>query len=112
MILIFSPQPISLGGDMSELDKETIHYLATLSRIATKEEEEESLLVDLRKILNLVAQLEEVDTEELEPTLHVFADLINVSREDHVGETLDRATFLANAPSHTGGMVRVPPVFT
>lgn len=97
---------------MSELDRETIHYLATLSRIATTEEEEQGLLVDLRKILNLVAQLEEVDTEGVEPTLHVFPQLVNVTREDRVEDQLDRAVFLANAPSHTGGMVRVPPVLT
>jgi aspartyl-tRNA(Asn)/glutamyl-tRNA(Gln) amidotransferase subunit C len=31
-------------------------------------------------------------------------------REDKVGETLPRELFLANAPSHVGGLIRVPPV--
>ncbi len=29
-------------------------------------------------------------------------------REDKTGDLLDRELFLANAPSHIGGMVRVP----
>jgi len=31
-------------------------------------------------------------------------------REDLVVPTLTREEFLANAPAHVGGMVRVPPV--
>jgi aspartyl-tRNA(Asn)/glutamyl-tRNA(Gln) amidotransferase subunit C len=95
---------------MSNLNKDTIHYLATLSRIATSDEEEEGLLGDLTKILNLVEELSGVDTDEVEPTLHVFPHIVNVTREDEVKEPLDRATFLDNAPSHTGGMVRVPTI--
>ena len=36
--------------------------------------------------------------------------MANVTREDVVGELLNREAFLANAPSHVGGMIRVPPV--
>ncbi|MBI3236171.1 MAG: aspartyl/glutamyl-tRNA amidotransferase subunit C [Chlamydiales bacterium] len=40
----------------------------------------------------------------------VLKGLRNVMRKDEVGTPLSREEFLANAPSHVGGMVRVPPV--
>ncbi|WP_068468113.1 Asp-tRNA(Asn)/Glu-tRNA(Gln) amidotransferase subunit GatC [Candidatus Protochlamydia phocaeensis] len=95
---------------MAELDKETIKKLTRLCRIDCTEEEQESLLKDLKKILDYIEQLQEIDTENVQPCNHVLDDIANVMREDAVGEVLDREVFLANAPSHIGGMIRVPPV--
>lgn len=96
---------------MSKLDKETIKYLTRLCRIDCTEEEQESLLKDLKKILDYFEQLEEINTDNVRPCNHVLEDMQNVMREDVVGEVLKRDDFLANAPSHTGGMIRVPPLF-
>lgn len=95
---------------MAELNKESIEELSKLSRIGCTEEEQEAILRDLKKILNYVEQLNEIDTEHVLPCNHVLDDIANVMREDIVGETMPREVFLANAPSHTGGLVRVPPV--
>jgi aspartyl-tRNA(Asn)/glutamyl-tRNA(Gln) amidotransferase subunit C len=57
-----------------------------------------------------VAELDEVDADGFEPCYRVLETLKNIMREDVVGETLPRDLFLANAPSHVGGLVRVPPV--
>ncbi len=95
---------------MSNLDKETIRQLTALCRIDCSEEEQNSLLKDLRKILEYFENLKEIDTENVPPCNHVLEGMCNVMREDVVGETLNRDEFLANAPSHIGGMVRVPPI--
>ena len=95
---------------MAQLDKQTIKNLVALSRIDCTEEEQEHLLKDLKSILNYIDQLNEVDTESVPPCNHVIKDVANLTREDQTGETLPRETFLANAPSHVGGMIRVPPV--
>lgn len=95
---------------MIKLDKATIQQLTRLCRIDCTEEEQESLLKDLRKILNYIEQLQEVDTENIPPCNHVLEGLANVMREDIVGEVLNREIFLANAPAHIGGMIRVPPI--
>jgi len=95
---------------MSDLNKETIKYLTQLSRIECTEAEQESLLKDLQKILNYVEQLQEVETENVLPCNHVLAGMQNVMREDIPGETMPREVFLNNAPAHTGGLIRVPPV--
>lgn len=95
---------------MANLDKETIRKLSELSRIDCTEEEQESLLKDLRSILNYFDQLQEVDTGDTPPCNNVLAGMANVFREDTIGPTLPREVFLANSPAHTGGLIRVPPV--
>ena len=96
---------------MAKLNKDVIKTLTKLSRIQCTEEEQEALLQDLQKIVAYIEQLEEVDTEGIPPCNHVLEEIVNVMREDEVGETLPREEFLKNAPDQVGGMIRVPPVF-
>lgn len=93
---------------MTTLDKETIKKLTQLCRIDCTEEEQDSLLEDLRKILDYIEQLQEINTENVPPCNHVLEGMANVMRKDFVGQLLDRETFLANAPAHIGGLIRVP----
>lgn len=95
---------------MANLDKETLKKLTQLSRIDCTEEEQEGLLEDLRKILTYVDQLSEIETKDVVPCNHILEDIVNVMREDRVGEILPRDVFLGNAPSQVGGMIKVPPV--
>lgn len=95
---------------MSKLDKKVIKSLIQLSRIDCTEEEQERLLKDLAGILEYMEQLQSIDTSHVEPCNHVLEDIHNVMREDISGETLPREVFLDNAPSHVGGLIRVPPV--
>ena len=96
---------------MSQLNQETIAYLTRLSRIDCSDEEQKKLLIDLKKILAYVDQLQEVDTEDVAPCNQVLENTYNVMREDIPEEPLSRELFLTNAPSHIGGMIRIPPVF-
>jgi len=95
---------------MSHLNHDSIKKLTELSRIDCSEEEREALLKDLKKILAYVDQLQELETDGVEPCNHLLEDVANVMRDDVVGETLPRKVFLENSPAHTGGMIRVPPV--
>lgn len=95
---------------MAEINRESLKKLKTLCRIDFSEDEQESLLHDLQNILNYIELLQEVDTENVKPLNHVLSDVVNVTREDVVGETLPRDLFLKNAPDQIGGLIRVPPV--
>ncbi len=95
---------------MAELTKETIQNLTKLCRIPCSEQEQAAILQDLQKILFYTDQLQEVDTENVAPCDYVLEDMVNVMREDVTGETLPRDLFLANAPAHTRGLIRIPPV--
>ncbi len=93
-----------------QFDEKELRKLAKLCRIECSEEEQKTLVQNLRNILAYVEQLNEIDTGNVEPCYRILEGISNVMREDESGETLDRELFLANAPSHVGGMVRVPPV--
>ncbi len=95
---------------MAHLDRESLAKLAELARIAISLDEEERLLKDLGKILRHVERLTSLDTSGAPPFRTVLPELVNVMCEDEVGEVLSRADFLANAPAHIGGMIRVPPI--
>lgn len=96
--------------EMEQLDKKTIKNLTGLCRIQCTEEEEEAILQDLKKILSYIDLLNEIDTSDVKPCNQVLEGIVNVWREDATGETMPRETFLSNAPSQVGGLVKVPPV--
>lgn len=95
---------------MADLNKETIKHLTRLCRIDCTDQEQDEILKDLKQILDYIELLQEINTDNVLPCYQVLENLVNVTREDEVGKTLNRDTFLANAPSHIGGMIRVPPV--
>ena len=95
---------------MAGLDKETLENLAKLCRVECSEKVLAKLLKNLKAILSYMDIIKEVDTTGVATCNHVLETVNNVTREDHVKETLNREIFLANSPSHIGGMIRVPPV--
>lgn len=95
---------------MPEFDETQLSHLMKLCRIDCSAEEKETLKDNLSKVLKYIELLQEVDTEGVKPCSSVQEGLQNVFREDTTEQTLTREEFLANAPAHVGGMVRVPPV--
>lgn len=99
-----------LNIHMQEIDAHEIDKLIKLCRIECTDEEKKDLQKHLSKILKYVEELDEAPLEGVKPCYRVLETLKNVMREDNVGETLPRELFLANAPSHVAGLIRVPPV--
>jgi len=93
------------------MEEADFNKLSKLCRISCTEEEKKSFLKSLDSILSYIEQLQEVDTTGVEPCFTVLETLSNVLREDIPAEPLSREAFLADAPAHIGGMIRVPPVF-
>ena len=54
------------------IDKNHILKLADLAKITISEEEADSYISDINKILDLVSQIKEIDTEDIEPLSHVL----------------------------------------
>ncbi len=95
---------------MAEFDEKELNKLAKLCRIECTEEEKKALHSQIADVLRYVQQLGEIDTDGVEPCYRVLETLKNIMRDDEIGELLSRDHFLANAPSHVGGMIRVPPI--
>ena len=95
---------------MSDLNEESVKLLGQLCRIKLNDEEFTALFSDLKRILDYVDQLQEVDVSELSPYSHVEEQSVGSLREDNVGNLLSREAFLTNSPDQVGGMIRGPPV--
>lgn len=91
------------------IDAATVRKVARLARIAEPEEKLEPLAKELSGILSWIEQLNEVDTDGVEPmTTAVHATL--PMREDVVTEGGDATRVLANAPKSEKGFFVVPKV--
>jgi aspartyl-tRNA(Asn)/glutamyl-tRNA(Gln) amidotransferase subunit C len=91
---------------MSEITADVVAHLANLSRIALTPEEIEKLTGELGAIVDSVAKVSEVATDDVPATSHPIP-LSNVFRPDVVGETLTTEQALAGAPDHDGSRFKV-----
>lgn len=95
---------------MAIFDEKVLDRLFQLARIAKSQEEAAKLCANLSRVLEYVDSLAKVDTEGVAPCRHVLPYVSSSLRADLPKNTLSREEFLSNAPSHVGGMIRVPPV--
>ena len=96
---------------MTEISVSDVQKLAQLSALSLDEKEAASFADELTHILKYVEQLNEVDTEGVEPTYQVTG-LSSVTREDEIIEYgVSRDGLLANAPDVQDGQIKVPKVF-
>lgn len=92
-----------------KIDRETLRKIAHLARLDFEEEAEAGITKDLTEILNWVEQLNEVDTEGIEPLTNMSHE-VNMLREDEAGEPLEHERGLKNAPKKDDDHFRVPKV--
>ncbi len=86
-----------------------IDKLASLAKLEFSAAEKEGIKGDLERMLDFVEQLNELDTEGVEPLIHVNTEK-NVLRVDAVTESLTQADALKNAPNHDSFYFKVPKV--
>jgi aspartyl-tRNA(Asn)/glutamyl-tRNA(Gln) amidotransferase subunit C len=79
------------------VDRATVRRIARLARLAITVEEEARLEKELSGILNWVAQLDELDTRNVEPMTRVAAMTMK-KREDRVTDGYCADDILKNAP--------------
>lgn len=92
------------------ISDDDINYLTKLSNFSVSDAEKADLKRDLSAILGYVQQLDEVDTDGVEPTYQVL-DLQNVWQEDEV-ETPDVTPeqLISLAPETADRQIKVPKV--
>ncbi|OIJ14149.1 asparaginyl/glutamyl-tRNA amidotransferase subunit C [Anaerobacillus arseniciselenatis] len=94
---------------MARITKDQVKHVAHLARLSVSEEEVEQFTEQLDAIIGFAEQLNELDTEGIEPTTHVL-DVKNVLRDDVVKQSLKREDALKNAPEEQDGQVKVPSI--
>ncbi|MGJ9458367.1 Asp-tRNA(Asn)/Glu-tRNA(Gln) amidotransferase subunit GatC [Oceanobacillus sp. CF4.6] len=94
---------------MADISKEQVKHVAHLARLAVTDEEVEKMADELSAIIGYAEQLNELDTDGVEPTTHVL-DLKNVMRKDEPKEWITQEDALKNAPDQEDGQFRVPSI--
>ncbi len=91
------------------LERADVLKIAHLARLAVSDEQADGLVRDLSNILDLVAQMDALDTAGVVPMAHPL-DMVQRLRPDVVTETDRRAEFQALAPATEDGLYLVPKV--
>ncbi len=91
------------------IDADTVRKAARLARIRVEEAALEPLAKELSGIIAWIEQLEEVDTDGVEPMTSCVAMKLPL-REDVVTDGNKQAAVLANAPKSDRGFFVVPKV--
>ncbi|RCW65794.1 Asp-tRNA(Asn)/Glu-tRNA(Gln) amidotransferase subunit GatC [Saliterribacillus persicus] len=94
---------------MAEISKEQVRHVAHLARLAISEEEVEKMSEQLGAIITYAEALNELDTDNVEPTTHVL-DIKNVMRKDESTKWINKEDAMKNAPDQKNGQFRVPSI--
>lgn len=94
---------------MASVDTEQVKNIAHSVRIAITDQEAEKYTDQMNHMLKEVNRLDEVNTNDVEPTTHGII-LGNVLREDEPIKSLTQEEALKNAPDHEDGHFKVPSV--
>ncbi|MEQ1623546.1 MAG: Asp-tRNA(Asn)/Glu-tRNA(Gln) amidotransferase subunit GatC [Sediminibacterium sp.] len=92
-----------------EITNELVDNLANLSKLSFDTEARSEIRNDLQKMVGFIEQLQTVDTNGVEPLLHM-GDAVNILRQDQVQGSIQREAALLNAPLADEAFFKVPTV--
>ncbi len=91
------------------IDTKTVEKIARLARIRVSDTEKEKYAAELNNIMQWIEQLQEVDTDGVEPLTSVV-DMELFKRKDEITDGNIQEKILANAPESKEGFFVVPKV--
>jgi len=106
---IFNRSFFSSPSAFMALDLEQIRRVARLARITVNEAEARASAEQLNGVMDLIAQMQAVDTTGIAPMSHAL-DVVQRLRADVVSETDQRSAYQAIAPAVEAGLYLVPKV--
>lgn len=91
------------------LSSDEVAKIAHLARLAVEPQQLEALGAELSNILDLVAEMDAVDTGQVTPMAHPL-EMAQRLREDLVTEPVARERYQTGAPAVENGLFLVPKV--
>ncbi len=86
-----------------------IDRLESLALLKLSESERSKMMEDLKRIVEMIDKIQELDTVNVEPLRHI-TESKNQFRKDIAANSLDKKLALRNAPKTDGDFIIVPPV--
>ena len=90
-----------------KIDDKTMDNVEILAKLALTGEERYKAMAEMEKILSYVDKLNELDTKDVEPLVHVMPHT-NVFREDEIENDDGAEATLSNAPKKKENQYMVP----
>jgi len=91
------------------MDKKTVSKIADLAKIQIEDNQIDNIVNNLEKILDLVNEMNSVDTHDIEPMSHPL-NLKQELRVDEVTEKNLREAFQENSIASEDGYYKVPKI--
>ena len=91
------------------IDKDKIKHVSKLARISVDEKKIDSLTKDLSSIFKFIEQLNELNTDKIEPLSSILNEPLR-SRKDEVNDGEIREKILENSPQKNEEFFVVPKV--
>ncbi len=92
-----------------KLNTNTINKIAKLARIRLSEKEADEFLKDINSILDWVEQLNEVNTDKIDPLTNISSSALT-KRKDEAQDMNSSDEILQNSPDKLEGYFAVPKV--
>ena len=92
-----------------KIDKKTTLKIAKLTRLKIEDDEITELSSQLSSILDWVEQLNEVNTDNIEPLTQVL-DIDGFKRDDIIKPSINKKYVLENAPETDSDFIVVPEI--
>jgi aspartyl-tRNA(Asn)/glutamyl-tRNA(Gln) amidotransferase subunit C len=89
------------------ITREDVEHISWLASIKIEDEEKDRFVEQFNTILEYFHQLDEVETDGIEPTYRVV-DLANIFRDDEASKSLSQEEALKNAPRRENGYFKSP----
>ena len=89
--------------------KEIVEYSEKLAHIEIPQEQRSEFADQIGKILGFIEKLNELDTDNIEPTAHILP-VENVTRKDEVKPSINQDKWLSQAPMHKDDCIKVPEI--
>ena len=91
------------------IDKDKIKHISKLARISINSKKSDSLAKDLTSIFKFIEQLNELNTDKVEPLSNISSSILP-KRDDVSKDTNSSEEILENAPDKLEGFFVVPKV--
>ncbi len=92
-----------------KLSREELLHVAELARIELTEEEIEKYQIHIKKLLDDVEKIKDVEGYDEEQLIAPWSENTHL-REDKMGEMYDPKEVINRAPKHSGNYIEVPVV--
>jgi len=95
---------------MTEINKDEVMNIADIAKLALTDEEAEDMTEHLHNFMKFVDKLNELNTDDVLPTTHIFPEQTAILRKDEAKQSITQEEALKNAPEHKDGHFKVPAI--